>query len=230
MGDMIALTLCTCVKESERKGTLVPRQLLSDILWWIKCGQHFSSLTALATMRYQYKTGTTDEQMAAVCVSNRKWAELNPHAFFRKPLTIEEVMSSKMLSRPLRAKMSNMLFDGGEAFIVSSAERAPDVVEKPVYILGEGGLNTHFVFRPLERLDRASPIDSNFAQDQRNDPFPSGPWRLEQQTMQRFTEKRPVSIAFRAGCDRLPTDRHRPGDRPHDPVQSRSRPQHLLTV
>jgi acetyl-CoA C-acetyltransferase len=114
--------------------------------WEVPFGQNFSSLTALATMRYQYETGTTDEQMAAVCVSNRKWAELNPHAFFRKPLTVEEVMSSKMLARPLRAKMSNMLFDGGSALIVTSAKRAPDVVEKPVYVLGEGGLSTHFVF------------------------------------------------------------------------------------
>jgi acetyl-CoA C-acetyltransferase len=114
--------------------------------WEVPFGQNFSSLTALATMRYQYETGTTDEQMAAVCVSNRKWAELNPNAFFRKPLTVEEVMASKMLARPLRAKMSNMLFDGGEALIGTSAERAPDVVEKPVYVLGEGGLSTHFVF------------------------------------------------------------------------------------
>ena len=122
--------------------------------WEIPFGQHFSSLTALATMRYQYETGTTDEQMAAVCVSNRKWAEMNPNAFFRKPLTIDEVMSSKMLSRPLRAKMSNMLFDGGEALIVTSAERAPDMVEKPVYVLGEGGLSTHFVFSQDPDLTR----------------------------------------------------------------------------
>lgn len=114
--------------------------------WEIPFGQNFSSLTALATTRYKYETGTTDEQMAAVCVSNRKWAEMNPHAFFRKPLTIEEVMASKMLSTPLRAKMSNMLFDGGSALIVTSAERAPDVVDKPVYVLGEGGSSTHFVF------------------------------------------------------------------------------------
>ena len=102
--------------------------------WEIPFGQNFSSLTALATMRYKYETGATDEHMAAVCVSNRKWAEMNPHAFFRKPLTVEEVMASKML------------FDGGEALIVTSAERAPDVVDKPVYVLGEGGSSTHFVF------------------------------------------------------------------------------------
>ena len=75
-------------------------------------------------------TALGDEQMASVCVSNRKWAEMNPNAFFRKPLTIEEVMASKMLSTPLRAKMSNMLFDGGSAFIVTSAERAKDLPNK----------------------------------------------------------------------------------------------------
>ena len=114
--------------------------------WEVPFGQHYSSIAALSTMRYKHETGCTDEQLAAVCVSNRKWALLNPNAFFKKPLTIEEVMASKMLSTPLRAKMSNMLFDGGCAFIITSAERARTVTEKPVYLLGEGGVVTHFVF------------------------------------------------------------------------------------
>jgi acetyl-CoA C-acetyltransferase len=114
--------------------------------WEVPYGQHYSSIAALSTMRYKHETGCTDEQLAAVCVSNRKWAELNPNAFFRKPLTLEEVMASKMLSTPLRAKMSNMLFDGGCAFIITSAERARAITPKPVYLLGEGGVVTHFVF------------------------------------------------------------------------------------
>ena len=91
------------------------------------------------TTRYKEETGTTDEQLAAVCVSMRKWAELNEHAMYRNPLTIEEVMASKMLSTPLRAKMSNMLADGASAFVVVDAERAPDLVADPVYLLGAGG-------------------------------------------------------------------------------------------
>ncbi|MHC5076935.1 MAG: thiolase family protein [Planctomycetota bacterium] len=122
--------------------------------WEVPYGQHYSSIAALTTARYNYETGCTDEQMASVCVSNRKWAELNPNAFFRKPLTIEEVMASKMLSTPLRAKMSNMLFDGGSAFIVTSAERAKDLPNKPVYVLGEGGFVTHFVFSQEPDLTR----------------------------------------------------------------------------
>lgn len=114
--------------------------------WEVPFGQHYSSIAALAMTRYMYETGCTDEHLAAVCVSNRKWAELNPHAFFRKPVTIEEILSSKVLSTPLRAKQSNMLFDGGAAFIVTSAERARDITERPVYLLGEGGIVTHFVY------------------------------------------------------------------------------------
>jgi len=114
--------------------------------WEVPYGQHYSSIAALTTTRYKYETGCTDEELAAVCVSNRRWAELNPNAAFRKPLTIEEVLSSKMLSTPLRAKMSNMLFDGGAAFVLTSAERARDLTDKPVYVLGEGGVVTHFVF------------------------------------------------------------------------------------
>jgi acetyl-CoA C-acetyltransferase len=139
---------------ADRLGTGVTAQGAIDLFstagisaeWEVPYGQHYSAVTALSTMRYMYETGCTDEHMAAVCVSNRKWAELNPNAFFRKPLTIEEVVRSKMLSTPLRAKQSNMLFDGGAAFLVTSAERARELVEKPVYLLGEGGVVTHFVY------------------------------------------------------------------------------------
>ena len=114
--------------------------------WEVPYGQHYSTIAAMSTTRYKHEVGCSDEAFSAVCVSNRKWAELNPNAFFRKPLTIEEVMASKMLSTPLRAKQSNMLFDGGAAFVVTSAERAGDLTDTPVYVLGEGGSVTHFVY------------------------------------------------------------------------------------
>jgi len=142
-----------CV-HADRLGTGVTAQGGIDLFstagisaeWEVPFGQHYSTIAALATTRYKYETGCTDEQLAAVCVSNRKWAQLNPSAFFRKPLTLEEVMASKMLSTPLRAKQSNMLFDGGCAFLLTSAERAKDITDRPVYFLGEGSKVTHFVF------------------------------------------------------------------------------------
>lgn len=147
---------------SERLGTGVDLQAGIDLFatagtspeWEVPFGQHYSVVAALSTTRYKHETGTTDEQLSAVCVSNRKWAELNPNAFFRKPLSVEEVMASKMLSTPLRAKHSNMLFDGGSAFVVTSAERARDLTEKPVYLLGEGGVVTHFVYSQNKDITR----------------------------------------------------------------------------
>ncbi len=139
---------------SEKLGTALTGQEGIDLFsvsgispeWEVPFGQHYSTVAALATTRYKYETGCTDEHFAAICVSNRKWAALNPNAFFRKPLTIEEVLSSKMLATPLRSKMSNMLFDGGSAFIVTSAERARELTNRPAYVLGEGGIVTHHVY------------------------------------------------------------------------------------
>jgi acetyl-CoA C-acetyltransferase len=153
---------CILFVHTEKLGTGVSSQGGIDLFstagisaeWEVPFGQHYSTVAALATTRYKHETGTTDEQLSAVCVSNRKWAELNPNAFFRKPLTIEEVMASKMLSTPLRAKHSNMLFDGGGAFIVTSAERARELCESPAYVLGEGGTVTHFAYSQEPDLSR----------------------------------------------------------------------------
>jgi len=122
--------------------------------WEAPFGLHYSAVAGLITQRYMYETGTTAEQVAAVCVSNRKWAELNPNAMFRKPLTIEEVLTSKMLSTPLHAKESNMLADGGSAFIVTSAERAKDLTDRPAYLLGDGSRVTHFALSQEPDLTR----------------------------------------------------------------------------
>jgi acetyl-CoA acetyltransferase len=59
-----------------------------------------------------------------------------------------------MLSSPLRAFESNMLADGGAAFIVTSAERARDITDKPVYLLGEGSRVTHFALSQEGDLTR----------------------------------------------------------------------------
>lgn len=122
--------------------------------WEVPFGQHYSTIAALSMTRYMHETGATSEDMAAVCVSNRKWAELNPNAFFRTPLTTKEVLASKILASPLHAKMSNMLFDGGSAFVMTSADRARDLCERPAYLLGESSRVTHFVHSQEKDITR----------------------------------------------------------------------------
>lgn len=140
-----------CV-HADKLGTGLPIDAAIDVFstlgipaeWERPYGQHFSSIAALITRRYMHETGTTPDQVASVCVSLRKWAELNPNAMYRQPLTIKEVLESKILSEPLHAKESNVLADGASAFVVTSAERAADVTDTPVYLMGVGGRVTHY--------------------------------------------------------------------------------------
>lgn len=146
----------------EQLGTGLPIQEVIDLFstlgipseWEAPYGMHFSSVAGLITQRYMYETGTTADQLASVCVSNRKWAQLNPNAFFRKPLTIEEVLNSKILSTPLHAFESNMLTDGAAAFLVTSAEKARELTETPVYLLGEGSRVTQYSLSQAKDLTR----------------------------------------------------------------------------
>lgn len=122
--------------------------------WETPYGMHFSAVAGLITQRFMYETGTTPEQLAAVCVSNRKWAQLNPNAMFRKPLTIDDVLNSKILSTPLHAFESNMLGDGACAFVVTSAEYAKEITSTPVYILGEGSRVTQYALGQAKDMTR----------------------------------------------------------------------------
>ncbi len=102
------------------------------------------ALGGLLQQRYMHDTGTTEEQIAAVVTSLRKWAALNPNAFLRKPKTVEEIVSSKMISSPVRKKMMNILCDGAAAYIVTTAQRARKLCKQPAYILGMSSRSTNF--------------------------------------------------------------------------------------
>ena len=98
---------------------------------------------ALVAQRHMYQYGTTSEQLAEIAVAARKWANLNPVASMRGPLTIGDVLSSPMMSTPLRLRDCCLVSDGGGAVIVTSAERARDLKKKPVWVLGCGETHTH---------------------------------------------------------------------------------------
>ncbi len=107
--------------------------------WEIPYGFYMNGALALMKQRYMHETGTSQEQLASVCVSNRKWAALKPNAMFRKPLSIDDVLRSKVVCEPIHAFESNILADGAAALVITSAERARDLTDTPVYVLGTGG-------------------------------------------------------------------------------------------
>jgi acetyl-CoA acetyltransferase len=101
------------------------------------------SAYALAASRHMHEYGTTREQLAEVAVAAREWAKLNPKAFVRDDLSVEDVLSSRMISSPLSALDSCLVTDGGGAILVTSPERAKDLKKPPVYLLGAGEAHWH---------------------------------------------------------------------------------------
>ncbi|NLY28030.1 MAG: thiolase [Alcaligenaceae bacterium] len=91
---------------------------------------------ALAAARHMHQFGTTREHLAEVAVAARKWAQLNPEAFMRDPLTIEDVLTSRMVSDPLTVRDSCLVTDGAGAYVLVRADRAKSLKQKPVYVLG----------------------------------------------------------------------------------------------
>ena len=96
------------------------------------------SLFTIPVLRYMKTYGVTHEQLAMVSVVQREWAAKNPRATFRDPITVEDVLGSRMIAYPFRLLQCCLVTDGGGALILTSADRAKDFPTKPVYILGTG--------------------------------------------------------------------------------------------
>jgi len=101
------------------------------------------SMYALAASRHMHEYGTTREQLAEVAVAAREWAKLNPKAFVRDDLSVEDVLDSRMVSSPLSVLDCCLVTDGGGAVLVTSAGRARDLRKPPVYLLGAGEAHWH---------------------------------------------------------------------------------------
>ncbi len=96
------------------------------------------TLFTIPVLRYMKTYGLTHEQLAMVAVVQREWAAKNPRATFRDPITVDDVLNSRMIAYPFRLLQCCLVTDGGGALILTSAERAKDFPQKPVYLLGTG--------------------------------------------------------------------------------------------
>ena len=96
------------------------------------------SLFPIPVLRYMKTYGVTHEQIAMVSVVQREWAALNPRSTYKDPITVADVLNSRMIAYPFRILQCCLVTDGGGALILTSAERAKDFPNKPVYILGTG--------------------------------------------------------------------------------------------
>ena len=98
---------------------------------------------ALAASRHMYEYGTTREQLAAVAVAARQWANKNPEAFATGPLSIEDCLAARMISDPLSARDCCLVTDGAAAIVMTRADRARDLARPPVAVMGAAAATWH---------------------------------------------------------------------------------------
>jgi acetyl-CoA acetyltransferase len=91
---------------------------------------------AMAAQRHMDLFGTTQEQLAAVAIAQRQWAAMNPRASKTEPLDLDGYNASPWVVEPFHVLDCCLVSNGGVAVIVTSAERARDLRQPPVYIRG----------------------------------------------------------------------------------------------
>ncbi len=115
---------------------------------------------ALAASRHMHQFGTTREQLAAVAVAARGWANRNPESFAKGPLTIEDCLSSRMISSPLTARDCCLVTDGASAIIMTRADRARDLNRAPVYVLGAAAATDHNQISAMPDVTTTAAVES----------------------------------------------------------------------
>lgn len=118
---------------------------------------------ALAAARHMFEYGTTREQLAHVAVAARQWAMLNPAAMMREPLTVEEVLASRMISDPLTKMDCCLVTDGGAALVLTRADRARDLKQPPINVLGTGVAISHRQIAAMPDLTTTAAVQSSAA-------------------------------------------------------------------
>lgn len=111
---------------------------------------------ALAAQRYLHEYNNRPEHLAAVAVSMRKHAAKKENAMNKDPLTIEDVLSSRIIAEPLHKYDCSIISDGGAAFIVTTEDKARELgVDKPLaYLWGMGQGYSHQYLTTLQDLDQ----------------------------------------------------------------------------
>jgi acetyl-CoA C-acetyltransferase len=123
------------MKESMAEKSLVENAAF-DPVFMRQLGMDFLSAAALQAKRYMYKYGVTSEQCAKVAVKNRGNGMNNPLAQEPMEISVEDVLSSKLLASPIRKLDTKPISDGACAMILAPSKRARKITKKPVWILG----------------------------------------------------------------------------------------------
>jgi acetyl-CoA C-acetyltransferase len=117
-------------------------------------GVTFPGLYAMIARAHMEKYGTTEEDMSWVSVKAHRNGAKNPHAQFRRVMSLEDVMTSSVVAEPLRLLHCSPVTDGGAALLLCPLDRAHEFTDKPVKILASGAATSS-----LTLADRPDPAD-----------------------------------------------------------------------
>jgi acetyl-CoA acetyltransferase len=111
---------------------------------------------AIAAQRHMHEYGTKPEQLASIAVQVREHAGRNPHAMYREPITVDDVLDSKLVADPLHKLDCCVISDGGCCLILTTEERARALAHRPVYIRGAAGGTTHHSIAAMADMTRTA--------------------------------------------------------------------------
>ena len=104
--------------------------------------------------RQMHEHGIASVDYGHIAVTWRRHAQSNPDAQMRKPMTLEDHQASRLVDEPLRLFDCCLFTDGGGAFIVTSAERARDLRQRPALISGLGQVHSAEMIKPWDNAPR----------------------------------------------------------------------------
>lgn len=153
--DVVLLTYGSTTRADLRKGlrtASINWGSRGPLQWDAPYGHTLISKYAMAARRHMHEYGTTIEQLAEVAVSARYNAHDNPEAYYRDPITVEEVLSGPMIADPFTKLHCCIRSDGGAAVVLVAEDRVADLKTQPAWVLGTGEATSHMLTSQWEDL------------------------------------------------------------------------------
>ena len=140
MASVVACVFADSPLRPERRSSAIYGSRHAGSGWWGLLGASgivgANPMYALAARRHMARYGTTSEQFGHIAVAQRAWAAMNPAAQLREPITLADHQSSRWIVEPFHLLDCCLVSNGGIAVIVTTAERAADLAQPPVHVLG----------------------------------------------------------------------------------------------
>lgn len=144
MADVVVVAMADSLKSSlTRDQAMVMQASTGHPEFEQPFGPTVPAYYALIAQAHMAEFGTTPEQLAGIAVACRAHAARNPAAQMRDPITVDDVLGSRLIADPLHLLECSLVSDGGAAVVLTSAERAADLVKDPIYLLGAGEGHSH---------------------------------------------------------------------------------------